>query len=386
MRIGILTFHRSENYGAFLQCYALVQHLKKRYPGAQVEVIDYTRKDTVIRYRKYKAKRILLRPADFWEMYLRERMFRAHQAYLPLSKGRLVSDDVARFVAMYRGKYDIIVVGSDVVFGIQRSVPFPNPYWLHEDLGCRRLSFAAASHGTDPLKLSDQTRAYCKESLDNFEYIGVRDESTKEFLTSIKPDLKVDINCDPTVLMDVSQMPSDGDPLEYLKACKGFDPAKRSIGLMIGDPFIGKLIRERFGEEYNIVAVYNKEDSAHVNLYNLPIFVWARIFSLFALTVTTFFHGGIFSLKCGTPIIAVNKNVLDEKVPGKVENLMKQIGMEDCFYHLSRIRQDPSQMLNRCDDLLHENDRDAIAAKIASLEPLSASFDRALDALMEKDT
>ena len=41
-KVGILTFHRSINYGAFMQAYSLSKKIKKRVPDATVEIIDYT--------------------------------------------------------------------------------------------------------------------------------------------------------------------------------------------------------------------------------------------------------------------------------------------------------------------------------------------------------
>ena len=39
MKIGILTFHRGNNYGGILQCYALQQVLKSL--GHSVEIVNY---------------------------------------------------------------------------------------------------------------------------------------------------------------------------------------------------------------------------------------------------------------------------------------------------------------------------------------------------------
>lgn len=39
MKVGILTFHRAENFGAALQVYALQSFLQKK--GCDVDVIDY---------------------------------------------------------------------------------------------------------------------------------------------------------------------------------------------------------------------------------------------------------------------------------------------------------------------------------------------------------
>ena len=41
-RIGILTFHRSTNNGAFIQAYSLSRRLEKDFPQCEVEVIDYS--------------------------------------------------------------------------------------------------------------------------------------------------------------------------------------------------------------------------------------------------------------------------------------------------------------------------------------------------------
>ena len=40
-KIGILTFHRSENYGSVLQAWALCQQINT-LPGRQAELIDYS--------------------------------------------------------------------------------------------------------------------------------------------------------------------------------------------------------------------------------------------------------------------------------------------------------------------------------------------------------
>ena len=54
MKIGILTFHNADNYGAVLQCYALQEHLKMQYPDCEVNVIDY--RNNLIEY-SYKIIR-----------------------------------------------------------------------------------------------------------------------------------------------------------------------------------------------------------------------------------------------------------------------------------------------------------------------------------------
>ena len=41
MRIGILTFHKAINYGAYLQAFSLSNKLQEQFPNHEVEIIDY---------------------------------------------------------------------------------------------------------------------------------------------------------------------------------------------------------------------------------------------------------------------------------------------------------------------------------------------------------
>ena len=40
MRVGILTYHKTHNYGAYLQSYALTNYLNQKN-GIQAEIVDY---------------------------------------------------------------------------------------------------------------------------------------------------------------------------------------------------------------------------------------------------------------------------------------------------------------------------------------------------------
>lgn len=55
MKVGILTYHRSHNYGAFLQAYSLSMKINS-LPGVSCEIINYnlSREDNVYKKRKWK--------------------------------------------------------------------------------------------------------------------------------------------------------------------------------------------------------------------------------------------------------------------------------------------------------------------------------------------
>ena len=118
--IGLLTFHKSINYGSVLQAWALTKTISKKY---NVEVIDYKpnqyeylynlyRSWNTINNFKYNLKRIPLRKAIKNQSYLFKK-FREEQ--LPLSQIEYNSAN-ANKVADY---YNAIVVGSDQVWNLR---------------------------------------------------------------------------------------------------------------------------------------------------------------------------------------------------------------------------------------------------------------------------
>ncbi|MFQ9152593.1 MAG: polysaccharide pyruvyl transferase family protein [Blautia sp.] len=57
-KIGILTFHKSINYGSVLQAFALSDLLSKR--GYAVEIIDYEPASYSIQYRIFEKIRVFI--------------------------------------------------------------------------------------------------------------------------------------------------------------------------------------------------------------------------------------------------------------------------------------------------------------------------------------
>jgi len=112
MKIGILTHHYVNNFGAFLQTYALQEALKQTFPGDEIVVIDYRNlKHFAIgtagwfRFRKY----------DFWKGW-REKIKlpgtfrRERKKWLNLTKRCYTSAAVEKL------GLDLIVFGSDEIW------------------------------------------------------------------------------------------------------------------------------------------------------------------------------------------------------------------------------------------------------------------------------
>lgn len=305
MKVGILTFHRSYNYGAFIQCYALVQRLKRDFPTLDIEVIDY---NTAASQRNYALKLRRMGRKDGAELLKIHRLFdESQELYLPLSGRRIVSDDAEAFFEEFSGKYDLIIVGSDAVWN-WRDKPFPNAYFLGKDMGAVKMSYAASAEGQHYKNMSAEQRAFVRKAVGGFRYIGTRESTAEEMLRCCDLKNPVYRNCDPSLLLDPDSLPVDTAELGKKLADSGVDFSRPVIGLM-GGGFSAGNIRKYFGNRVQIVALYEPNRYADLFLSNLNPLEWARVFSFFNVTVTRFFHGTLMSLINMTPVIAVETKI-----------------------------------------------------------------------------
>lgn len=324
MRIGILTFHRSFNYGAFMQCFSLVTRLKRTFPESTIEVVDYSSKnalkgyeDEIQRANSDIAKKIISRNSSF----------RQCQEALPLSDCRIVTDDVEYITHYLNENYDVLVVGSDAVWNwISRG--FPNVYFLKDYKGVK-LSYAASAHGQIFQKMTEYQRAYLAESFSGFKYIGARDTTTENLVHYVDPNIFVYHNCDPTMFLNLNDVPCDMEVLKKKMILHGVDFSKPLIGLMAGD-CLGYEIKKHYGDAIQLVSLYEPNKYADVYLYDLTPFEWAHVFSFFKVTVTHFFHGTMLSLVNNIPVIPIElSNSFSAQNKTKVNDLMSRLGLQE---------------------------------------------------------
>lgn len=322
MKIGILTFHRSYNYGAFMQCFSLSTRLKKELPNATIEVIDYSSgyamkgyEDAINNADTKTAKKLILRNESFHKC----------QEQLPLSCKRIVSDNVDEITQYLNDHYDAVVVGSDAVWNwICRG--FPNIYFLKDYKG-KKFSYAASAHGQIFHDISEDQKEYLKQSFEGFQYIGARDVTTEELVHFVCPKKTVYHNCDPTMFLNLHDVPCDMEELKRKMEARGVDFSRPLIGLMAGEG-LGYELRKHYKKKCQIVALYEPNKYADVYLYDLSPFEWAHVFSLFKVTVTHFFHGTMLSLVNHTPVIPIEYSSAFSSIhKTKIQDLMERIGL-----------------------------------------------------------
>lgn len=200
MKVGILTFHRTLNYGAILQCYALFQTLCNM--GYDVEVIDY-------RPAYLEKYRIFFYWRDFRKMRFPQKL--KMLIFLPLSylnkkKTTAVFDSFIgnniKLSAYVKGtddipKYDAIIFGSDQIWNPRICEGFDPLFWGQFPKGKTKFISYAASLGT-PQVITKHQWEIINEYIKSFDSISVRESKSKEYL--MVKGMSINTVLDPTLL------------------------------------------------------------------------------------------------------------------------------------------------------------------------------------------
>jgi hypothetical protein len=337
MRIGILTFHRSINNGAFMQAYALSEQIRRRF-GDIVEIIDFEREAKYNSYKKRNLNKLLIYGGKYGKKYDK---FQQDLNRLPLSPDSLITDsydDVRKYI---ESRYDIVIVGSDAVWAYTKGLGLENPYWFFGDkLNCIKMSYAASAYSLDVRNVSQSDKDYIATCLSSFSYIGVRDNETRNFVQSLNPDFKINMNCDPTVLLD---KPSKEEAALILKK-HGINMNKKIVGIMLSNNDYMPKVQKMMGrKEYEFVDVHRRHYSnnkyyfsTNKSLFDLGPWEWHQVYSQFYMSFTNFFHGTLLALKSDVPTFALDSTNFKYEYLSKIRQLLTDLDLLDYWIDNTR--------------------------------------------------
>lgn len=350
MRIGILTYHSSHNYGAFLQAYAL-SHVIEDETGNQTELIDFTMKKAakVNRDNRWFNKRHVKSVIYNFNRY---KMFEtSRKVYQKLSCDSLISDDLEEFANWLNGKkYDVIVVGSDEIWKLDGYRGFPNPYWLPGITNCKKMAYAASSR-TELEKITPENKQKIGQLLQSFSYIGVRDAVTEKLIEDVSDrNQACHLNCDPTMAYDFKTTKQESR--EFVAARFGNKGKKKKIALMIGVPELAYNIIKRFGNEYDFISLYDYYGSTK-GFIPLDPFEWMKTISGVDGLITTFYHGMIFAIKNDTPFLMIENREMKEKEYSKSYDLLNRYS--ECGRRFAFVTDE--NIMDRVHELLMESEK-----------------------------
>lgn len=349
LKIGILTYHRAINYGAFLQAYGLCQRLNEE-SDIKAEIIDF-HMEKEKRFYNFSDRRLRWKIRRFLTVLFKKMLsnnFRRSLKSMTLSSSYLMSDSIEEFQKFVKGKYDVIIAGSDEIWKVDSFRGFPTPYWLPGDLGCKKISYAASSRSNFS-KLNEKNKIKIKKYLEDFSYISVRDQVTYENIAKyIKPNVNMGIFSDPSFVYDYKQSGQRGRNLLIQRA--NLDPKKKIAVIMLSDKEVANQIKKELSDEYQLVAVFERH-LFYKNLYNLNPFEWLDVIAGVDLVCASFFHAICFSIICNTSFLAFNVDNKASKLLGVLEasdNMNRLIQNDDAFYETGFLKNRVKNLPEMC--------------------------------------
>ena len=387
MRIGILTFHRAINYGAVMQAYSLQKRLKEDFPLCDVEIIDYNL--ATREFFKKKCPLVFLYRRSIKEgiqKYLQTKEFEKTIELLTLSKKMIGWKDekVKRYIEK---NYDMVIVGSDAVFN-WNDIGIPNIYFLEDVEVENKLSYAASSHLQKYKNVNEKEIRYLSSALNQFKYIGVRDQSTYTFVENFLGGKNIVFhNCDPSIFLKMDF--SEQRLRKKLEKAK-FDFSKKTVFVMLMQGKYAKFVRRYYGKDTQIVALMDGNKEADVYLYNLNPFEWAHVFKYGDFLVTDYFHGTIFGLKNLIPVLSIDSSQYSNETEGyesKAKDLLyTRLDMPDLYINAVEMDLDDGYTIfkNKITQIENSFDKEWLTQRINNEAESYLSFKEALSKLMEK--
>lgn len=184
-KIGVMTFSKSLNYGAFLQAYALQGVL--RGMGVDVSLIDYENPVDVKRYKLFQLKTLKSTIGSL--------------VFLPVMLKRKNNFRKATKQLKYtptNTKYDIAIAGSDQIWNPKLTGgELDEKFFLKGINADRKISYAASIANEEVI---DERKREYKTHLEQLDYISVRELSAKEKLSKYV-DEPVFVAADPVLLL-----------------------------------------------------------------------------------------------------------------------------------------------------------------------------------------
>ena len=306
--IGILTFHRPINIGAALQAVATFQYL--RQSGFNPEIIDYRQKYAekcrkLVGGRWTNKKSVLgnLKSVfkDFIDLPIEKKRQVAFNGFVQEHVSLSSKCSTAEQVAQIAQKYDVLLVGSDLVWNWEMETAFDDVFFLNFPTRekCKKMSYSSSVGSSH---IPEVYKARYQGLLKNFDCISVREKSTKEILDSMV-EQKVQCTVDPTLLL------KKNDWEQFERTVKV--PGKYILIYLLQQTEEASEIVNEVVRTYNLPVIYyskkpKKFGTVHCeNAYEYGPDAFLYLIHHAEFVVTNSFHGTVFSVIYEKPFVTI---------------------------------------------------------------------------------
>ncbi|MGN0524137.1 MAG: polysaccharide pyruvyl transferase family protein [Eubacterium sp.] len=328
-KIGILTFHRSENYGSVLQAYALSKSIDKICGNGTAEIIDFSNRNQrdlyAIFLKSGSVKNIVknCRAAlNYAQLKRRKKGFTDFIEHtLPIGSEQYLSeDDIHSSTAVY----DKIICGSDQIWNPQ-SQDFSMSFF-GVDFDCPKSSYAPSIRNASIEDFNGYEDSIIN-ALASFDRISLREKNSIPVFNQLT-DKKIDCVCDPTLLLskeDYNEIcPSNPLPKEYI-FYYSIDYNKQSVEMV-------KCISKRLSLPVVILFTTNKTYNVYFKGFKLSKnnspgdFI--NLIKNAKLVLSTSFHGTAFSVIYRKNFFALKTNNYTD---ARIDDLLTALNLSNRY-------------------------------------------------------
>lgn len=300
MKIGVLTFQTTTNYGACLQCMALTNKIISL--GAQCETIFYKCSNIEKRelHNSIFISGIKNAPKHFVSNISRDIKARKINLFMkentPLSQ---IKYD-RKSIGTSNSKYDLFISGSDIIWELNVTGDDYTYYLDFVSDNLKKYSYSS-SFGYDMVPI--EKKETVSKLLSQYQMISVREIQGTEIIKNlIQKD--VPVTADPTLLYPDSF---------WLKYEKSYRMKRKPFVLLYFDDMEHKAMRfaKEIAEKNGATVLYLTENFRRydgvINIRNVSVgqFLWLIHNAL--CVVTGSYHGVLFSINYNTPFYYINR-------------------------------------------------------------------------------
>jgi hypothetical protein len=296
-KIGVLTFHRSINYGSYWQARSLVEGLRER--GHDAELLDHDC-ECIRRAEIHCALQPELprrTPRRHLKQYAaKARKFATAIDSLPMSRSFSMHEP------QRAGEYETIVVGSDEVWNFRHPWFGSKPIFFGDELNADRLVSYAASFGNH--SASDGIDPDWARKLDRFPSLSVRDDNSRDLVRN-------GIGRETTLVLDPClQFPSAA-------AGAGSDNERRAVIYGHGFPAWFQRLVRRWADRrgFSLVSIGYLNEWADEQLLSAGPDEFPGLIAGARAVITNFFHGCVFALLKARPWVTCPSAYRSIKIP-----------------------------------------------------------------------
>lgn len=299
-KIGTITFHWANNYGAVLQAYALQQFLIKN--GFETEIIDYL-----------PGRIVLIQRISLLRHHDGAASRREHELKKFRKKELLLSRRYYSFRELKKcgGRYGAVIAGSDQIWNESFTLgaegkPTLSYFldFLSDDV--KRISYAV-SFGTD--QVSSAYKNAVLKAVKKFKAVSVRETSGRAIIESF--GISGTVVCDPSLLLERS---------DYEKLIKNYEiEAPRVFSYILHGDHSTKEV------SYKVKNIYCNN---HIDIDpNYSLYEWLCYIRNSEIVVTNSFHGIMLSLIFNTPFAAVLMR--GSGMNSRITTILSKVGLEN---------------------------------------------------------